>query len=60
MFCKECGEQCGDTDKFCWKCGAKLPEKLPIEKDMKKEAIAILAVILHKMIIKQKGMSDCP
>jgi len=35
-YCKECGEQCGDTDKFCWKCGAKFiiknqPEKKTAE-----------------------------
>jgi len=26
MFCKECGNQCEDTAKFCVKCGAKLAE----------------------------------
>jgi len=29
MFCRECGNQCKDTAKFCVKCGAKLSEKRP-------------------------------
>ena len=37
MFCKECGEQCGDTDKFCWKCGAKMPEKPPVDEAVVKK-----------------------
>ena len=37
MFCIECGEQYENNDKFCWKCGAKLPEKRPAEKPVQKK-----------------------
>jgi len=56
-YCKECGKQFEDTDKFCDKCGIKLPQNLPVKEAAIKKPIANKVSskpIANKKTVKKK------
>jgi predicted RNA-binding Zn-ribbon protein involved in translation (DUF1610 family) len=56
-YCKECGNEYVDTDKFCGKCGAELSVKLPAE-EPETDGLAVLKTEVKKQAAKKATASS--